>query len=127
MAEQGRTEQATGPGLTLTEEAAAKIRSLVEESGAPALGLRVGVRGGGCNGFSYFMEVALEGTVKESDLVFERDGAKVFVDPRSLRLLAGTELHWKTSLMGASFEFRNPNVKSACGCGASFEPAFGES
>ncbi len=110
-------------GLQLTDSAVAKIHALVEESETPALGLRVGVRGGGCSGFSYFMEVALEGTVKESDLVFEKDGARVFVDPRSMRFLRGTVLDWKTTLMGSSFEFRNPNVKNTCGCGASFEPA----
>jgi len=106
--------------FSFTSEAAEKIRALVADSEDPALGLRVGVRGGGCSGYSYFMEVALDGSVKDRDQIFEREGAKVFVDPRSMRFLGGTELHWETSLMGSAFRFQNPNAKKSCGCGASF-------
>ena len=104
-----------------TEAAAEKIKSLVASSDEPALGLRVGVRGGGCSGFSYFMEIAPEGSVREGkDEVFEAFGAVVVVDRRSLEFLSGTELHWDTSLLGSSFKFTNPNARRSCGCGSSF-------
>ncbi|MDF1565547.1 MAG: iron-sulfur cluster assembly accessory protein [Deltaproteobacteria bacterium] len=105
----------------LTPEAAKKILELVESWERPALGLRVGVRGGGCSGFSYFMEVCEESAFDaEKDERFEHHGATVVVDRRSLKVIDGTELHWKSSLMGAAFEFRNPQAKQTCGCGSSF-------
>ena len=107
--------------FAFTPEAATKIRDLVAAWERPAVGLRVGVRGGGCSGFSYFMEVVEKSAVdEEKDERFERDGAMVVIDRRSLKLLSSTELHWKSSLMGAAFEFRNPEAKQTCGCGASF-------
>lgn len=107
--------------FSFTEDAAAKIQSLIAMSDEPMVGLRVGVRGGGCSGYSYFMELAKDGSVRAGkDLVVEAHGAKVIVDNRSLKFLAGTELDWETSLMGSSFQFHNPNAKRSCGCGSSF-------
>ncbi len=107
--------------FAFTPEAARKIRDLVATWERPALGLRVGVRGGGCSGFSYFMEVVEPDAFDaDKDERFEHEGATVVVDRRSLKMLAGTELHWKSSLMGAAFEFRNPSAKQTCGCGSSF-------
>jgi iron-sulfur cluster assembly accessory protein len=108
------------PEFAFTEAAAKKIASLIADQEPKAIGLRVGVRGGGCSGLSYFMDVAPAGSIKEKDLVFERDGAKVIVDHRSIKFLRGTELDWVSNLMGESFKFVNPNVKKSCGCGSSF-------
>ncbi len=104
--------------LQVTADAAAHIRKLTEEKGTPAGGLRLGVRGGGCSGFSYVIE--WEAQPGEKDHVIEQDGARVFVDPKSAKLLEGTVLEWKRSLIQSGFAFKNPNVKSSCGCGESF-------
>ena len=115
------SETSGEPGFAFTPEAAAKIRTLVESWEKPAIGLRVAVRGGGCSGFSYFMEVCEADAVnEEKDERFENHGATVIIDRRSLKVIGGTELHWKSSLMGAAFEFRNPQAKQTCGCGSSF-------
>ena len=76
------------------------------------------VLAGGCSGFQYRFE--LDATAQDDDLVIERAGAKVLVDPASLDLLAGSELDYTDELMGSHFAVRNPNAKSACGCGTSF-------
>ena len=84
----------------------------------PAPALRVAVLAGGCSGFQYRFE--LDATPQDDDLVIERAGATVLVDPASLDLLAGSELDYTDELMGSHFAVRNPNAKSACGCGTSF-------
>jgi iron-sulfur cluster assembly protein len=96
------------------------IARQLAKSGAPAGGLRVAVKAGGCSGYSYVFQ--LEASSKANDQVFEGPGgAKVFVDPRSLRLLEGTVLDFdEGNLMATTFTLRNPNAKSACGCGTSF-------
>ncbi len=101
----------------LTERAAARIAEIVAAEGANKA-LRVAVLAGGCSGFQYRFE--LDGAPQADDLVIERDGAKVLVDPVSLDLLAGAELDYTDELMGSHFAVRNPNAKSACGCGTSF-------
>ncbi len=106
------------PTIDLTPSAAARIRTLSEEKGTPRGGLRLGVRGGGCSGLSYVVE--WEAAVGEKDHVFERDGGRLFVDPRSARFLEGTVVDWQRTLMQSGFVFRNPNVRSSCGCGESF-------
>jgi iron-sulfur cluster insertion protein len=101
----------------LTERAAARIAEIVTAQGAPAA-LRVAVLAGGCSGFQYKFE--LDTGTQPDDLVIEKGGAKVLVDPVSLELLAGGELDFADDLMGSYFAVRNPNAKSACGCGTSF-------
>jgi iron-sulfur cluster insertion protein len=101
----------------LTERAAARIAEIVTAEGRAAA-LRVAVLAGGCSGFQYRFE--LDEATQEDDLVIERGGAKVVVDPASLDLLAGAELDYTDELMGSHFAVRNPNAKSACGCGTSF-------
>ena len=103
-------------GISAT--AAARIQKLREERQTPEAGLRVAVRGGGCSGLTYLIEWA-EGP-KEKDKLFERDGVRVFVDPKSYLYLAGSELGYVESLMASGFRLENPNVKTACGCGESF-------
>ena len=80
--------------------------------------MRVAVLAGGCNGFQYRFE--LDDATQDDDVVIERAGARVLIDPASLDLLAGAELDYAEELMGSYFAVRNPNAKSACGCGTSF-------
>jgi iron-sulfur cluster assembly accessory protein len=101
----------------LTERAAVRITEIVAADGRQAA-LRVAVLAGGCSGFQYRFE--LDEARQEDDLLIERSGAKVLVDPASLDLLAGAELDYTDELMGSHFAVRNPNAKSACGCGTSF-------
>jgi iron-sulfur cluster insertion protein len=103
--------------FALTERAAARIAEIVAAAGQQAA-LRVAVLAGGCSGFQYRFE--LDATQQDDDLIIERAGAKVLVDPASLDLLAGSELDYTDELMGSHFAVRNPNAKSACGCGTSF-------
>jgi iron-sulfur cluster insertion protein len=103
--------------FALTERAAARIAEIVAAGGREAA-LRVAVLAGGCSGFQYRFE--LDEAQQDDDLVIERAGAKVLVDPVSLDLLAGSELDYTDELMGSHFAVRNPNAKSACGCGTSF-------
>jgi iron-sulfur cluster assembly protein len=107
-----------GAAIEISEKAAARIRKLSEERQSPGGGLRLGVKGGGCSGLSYFVDWADQPA--KLDQVIERDGARVFVDPKSALFLAGTVIDWQQTLMQTGFVFRNPNVKSACGCGESF-------
>jgi iron-sulfur cluster assembly protein len=104
--------------ITVSEPAARHIRRLATEKGTPEGGLRLGVKGGGCSGLSYFIDWAA-GPGKFDEVV-EREGARVFVDKKSAVFLAGTEVDWQSSLMQSGFVFKNPNVKSASGCGESF-------
>lgn len=103
--------------FAVTERAASRISEIVAAEGRDAA-LRVAVLAGGCSGFQYKFE--LDDTAQPDDLVIERAGARVVVDPVSLELLAGGELDFADELMGSFFAVRNPNAKSACGCGTSF-------
>jgi len=102
----------------ITAEAAARIQKLRDERQTPEAGLRVAVRGGGCSGLTYAIEWAE--APRERDKLFERDGVRVFVDPKSYLYLMGSELAYEESLMASGFRLQNPNVKTACGCGESF-------
>ncbi len=105
--------------FAVTDRAAARIAEIVAETKpdtAPAL--RVAVLAGGCSGFQYKFE--LDETPQPDDLIIQHGAAKVVVDPVSLDLLSGSELDYTDELMGSHFAVRNPNAKSACGCGTSF-------
>ena len=114
--------------VTLTDLAADKVRGFLESQEAPTagakdsaeVGLRVGVRGGGCSGFQYAL--ALDER-KEDDQIFEDRGIRLIVDPASLQYVDGSEVDYTESLMGAGFEVNNPNVVASCGCGSSFRVA----
>jgi iron-sulfur cluster assembly accessory protein len=102
--------------VAVTERAARRIAEITAAEGRSAL--RVAVLAGGCNGFQYRFE--LDDATQDDDVVIERSGAKVLIDPVSLDLLAGAELDYAEELMGSYFAVKNPNAKSACGCGTSF-------
>jgi iron-sulfur cluster assembly protein len=104
--------------ITLTQAAADKVRKLLVQRGTPDIGLRIGVRGGGCSGNSYFMEFCDAESV--GDEVLELDGMRLYVDLKSAVLLTGTEIDYVEGLMGAGFKFNNPNVRHNCACGESF-------
>ena len=112
--------QAAKSGVTLSPLAADKVRALLVERGTPSLGLRLGVRGGGCSGNSYFMEFCEADGVTAGDDVFDSHGVRVVVDRKSLALLGGTEVDFVEGLMGSGFKFNNPNVRHNCACGESF-------
>ena len=103
--------------ITLTETAARHVASHLAKRGK-GIGLRLGVRTSGCSGMAYKLEYADE--AKADDLAFESHGVKVFVDPKSLPYLDGTELDFAREGLNEGFRFNNPNVKDACGCGESF-------
>ncbi len=104
--------------LMLTENAARKIASLIQEDPNPAAMFRVMVSGGGCSGFQYGF--SLDNTRQEDDHVFEDKGVTVVIDEASLGLLAGAHIDYVEELIGASFQIKNPNATSSCGCGNSF-------
>lgn len=116
--------------VTLTDIAAEKVKGfLSSQESEGEIGLRVGVRGGGCSGFQYAL--ALD-ELKDDDLVFDYDGIRLIVDPASMRYVDGSEVDYTESLMGSGFEVNNPNVTASCGCGSSFriaeeEPSCGAS
>lgn len=103
--------------ITLTESAAERVRTFMEQRGSGA-GLRLGVRTSGCSGLAYVLEYADE--IDEADEVFECNGVKIIVDRKSLVYLDGTELDYGKEGLNEGFRFNNPNVKDECGCGESF-------
>ncbi len=110
--------KASPKGITLADSAVDRLKGLLAERNTPQAGLRIAVKGGGCSGLAYHMEWAEQ--PKERDKVFERDGVRVFVDPKSYLYLLGTELVYEDGLLASGFKLQNPNVKGACGCGESF-------
>ncbi len=109
-----------GATFTLSERAAKKVSELlaVERTTRPVNALRVGVRGGGCSGYQYFMEFAA--TPEEGDRVFEQHGVTFYVDDKSLAALNGGGLDFSAGLRESGFKWLNPNQKKTCGCGESF-------
>jgi len=105
--------------IVVTDKAAEKLCELmVAEKKDPAVyGLRLGVQGGGCSGLTYFMDFD---TPREDDKIFTHKGARVLVDPKSVLHVSGSVLEYSEGLMGSGFQIKNPNVKSSCGCGNSF-------
>ena len=106
------------PRLTLSESAARRVAALRRAEGDDGLMLRIAVSGGGCSGFQYGF--SFDNEVRDDDLTFQRDGVTLVVDEVSLELLNGAEIDYVEELIGASFQVRNPNASSSCGCGTSF-------
>ncbi len=103
--------------VSLSERAARRIL-VIGADGASAPTLRISVEGGGCSGFQYKFD--LTGTTAPDDVVLERNGARVLIDPISMGFLAGSEIDFVDDLIGSSFQIRNPNATASCGCGTSF-------
>jgi iron-sulfur cluster assembly protein len=103
--------------MSLTETAAERARNLIANAGRPVVGLRVGVKNGGCAGMSYTVEFAE--SVEPLDEVVEDKGVKILVDSKALMFLLGTVLDFETTKIASTFTFKNPNQISACGCGES--------
>ena len=106
------------PPVSLTPSAVAKVKEIMAQQNPVPAGLRVGVVGGGCSGFSYSM--SFENGAGMMDKVFDIDGLKVYVDATSVMYLNNCIVDYVETLEGAGFKFENPNVKSTCGCGSSF-------
>lgn len=104
--------------LTVTDSAANKVKSLIEEEGNTALKLRVFVTGGGCSGFQYGF--TFDENINDGDTTVEKGGVTFLVDPMSFQYLVGAELDYTEGLQGAQFVIRNPNASTTCGCGSSF-------
>ena len=104
--------------LVFTDNAANKVKSLIEEEGNPDLKLRVFVSGGGCSGFQYGF--TFEETVSDDDTSLNKAGVTLLVDPMSLQYLMGAEIDYQENVEGAQFVIKNPNATSTCGCGSSF-------
>jgi iron-sulfur cluster assembly protein len=107
--------------LTLSETAAREIKTIIDqqELDTQKICLRVGVKGGGCSGFSYLLD--LTDQTKETDETFEQHGVRVVCDPKSYLYLNGTTIDFRDEVMGRGFVFNNPNATSSCGCGSSFQ------
>ena len=103
--------------ITLTDRAADRLKAIMADAETPIAGLRVGVKNGGCAGMSYTMEYAEERKAGE-DMIEDR-GVTVFIDPKAVLFLLGTEMDFQTSKLSSQFVFNNPNQTSACGCGES--------
>ena len=103
--------------IRLSDAAAARIRDIIEASNGEHAGVRVGVENGGCAGMSYTMDYA--DTAKPFEEVVEDKGVKVFIDPKAIMFLIGTEMDFVQEKFGARFVFNNPNQTAACGCGES--------
>jgi iron-sulfur cluster assembly protein len=104
--------------ITVSESAAKKVKSLIEESGFRTPYLRVAIKGGGCSGLSY--DLSFDTEQKSNDTLTEDKDVKILVDNKSLLYLFGTELEFSDGLNGKGFEFVNPNASRTCGCGESF-------
>lgn len=105
--------------ISLTEAAATRLQEIVANADKPLFGLRVGVKNGGCAGMEYTMEWAKE--QKAHDEVVEEKGARIFIDPKAILFLLGTEMDFQSTTLKSGFVFNNPNQTSACGCGESVQ------
>ena len=105
--------------ISLSDNAAKKIKEIISKEGNKSIGVRVGIKSGGCAGMSYTMEYAKK--INPSDEIVEDKGVKVFIDPSAVMYLLGTEMDYKKEQFSSSFVFNNPNETERCGCGESFK------
>jgi iron-sulfur cluster insertion protein len=112
------TVDTAAPSFGITDSAAKRIAWIMNQEEHKGLMLRISVSGGGCSGFQYGF--TFDNTKSDSDMLIERDGAKVVIDDTSLELLKGSEIDYVEEMIGASFQIKNPQAKSTCGCGNSF-------
>jgi iron-sulfur cluster assembly protein len=105
--------------ITLSDNAASRIKEILSNDETKSIGVRVGVKSGGCAGMSYVMEYTKE--VNPTDEIIEDKGVKVFIDPGAIMYLLGTEMDYKKEQFSSTFVFKNPNETERCGCGESFK------
>ncbi len=105
--------------IKLSNNAADRIKQIMSKAENTAIGVRVGIKSGGCAGMSYVMEYAKE--IKPDEEVIEEKGVKVFIDPKAIMYLLGTEMDYKKEKFSSQFVFKNPNETERCGCGESFK------
>ena len=105
--------------IKLSNNAADRIKQIMSQAENTAIGVRVGIKSGGCAGMSYTMEYAKE--IKPNEEVIEEKGVKVFIDPKAIMYLLGTEMDYKKEKFSSHFVFKNPNETERCGCGESFK------
>ena len=105
--------------IKLSDNAAERIKQIMSKAENSAIGVRVGVKSGGCAGMSYVMEYANE--IKPNEEVIEEKGVKVFIDPKAIMYLLGTEMDYREEKFSSQFVFKNPNETERCGCGESFK------
>ena len=105
--------------ITLSDNAANRIKEIISNDETKSVGVRVGVKSGGCAGMSYVMEYAKE--INSTDEIIEDKGVKVFIDPSAIMYLLGTEMDYKKEQFSSTFIFKNPNETERCGCGESFK------
>ncbi len=105
--------------ITLSDNAASRIKEILSNDETKSIGVRVGVKSGGCAGMSYIMEYAKE--INPTDEIIEDKGVKVFIDPGAIMYLLGTEMDYKKEQFSSTFVFKNPNETERCGCGESFK------
>jgi len=105
--------------ITLSDNAANRIKEIMSNNEKNSIGVRVGVKSGGCAGMSYIMEYAKE--INPTDEIIEDKGVKVFIDPSAIMYLLGTEMDYKQEQFSSTFVFKNPNETERCGCGESFK------
>ena len=105
--------------ITLSDNAASRIKEILSNDETKSIGVRVGVKSGGCAGMSYIMEYAKE--INPTDEIIEDKGVKVFIDPSAIMYLLGTEMDYKKEQFSSTFVFNNPNETERCGCGESFK------
>jgi iron-sulfur cluster assembly protein len=106
--------------FTIEPSALDEFRKILAKSGAEGGFVRVGIKGGGCSGFEYLFKV--DTTVREGDFILETDGLMIHCDPKSAKFLEGATLKFTGNMLGAKFQFENPNAQRSCGCGTSFTP-----
>ncbi len=116
---QARIKHMSEQIIKLSDNAAERIKQIMSKAENSAIGVRVGVKSGGCAGMSYVMEYANE--IKPNEEVIEEKGVKVFIDPKAIMYLLGTEMDYKTEKFSSQFIFKNPNETERCGCGESFK------
>jgi len=109
----------SGQAIKLSDNAAKRIKEIMSKADNSTIGVRVGVKSGGCAGMSYMMEYANE--AKKNEEVIEDKGVKVFIDSNAIMYLLGTEMDYKTDKFSSQFVFKNPNETERCGCGESFK------
>lgn len=111
--------RADAPAVSLTPQAVVHIKRMLDENQMAGFGLRFGLQGGGCSGYTYQLE--FEEEAQPEDEVYEFDGVRVFLNPLHRQYLEGSEIDFRDELIGAGFHIENPNVKRQCGCGTSFD------